>query len=196
MRLHTSPSASKSRQTVPRPVFVGRVAHFDDDLSVRHHHGDASEENFEVFREFLSSRVAWIHRDKVGGRLHQLDRRRLAWKHKTPQALLLRGRDGLDLAKQGSKKEGKKERTTGIRDWKRVRAKVQRQKDGEKVRPVREGEKEKKCKRPQRKRCRCCRLDCQEESSVSMSDKKIMPRRPTLPLSGLLSEQEKFFFWR
>ncbi len=56
----------------------------DDDVRLRNHHCDTSEQHFEVLRKFLSACVSWIIGDEVPSRLDQLDLLCTAWERKHP----------------------------------------------------------------------------------------------------------------
>lgn len=89
--LHLYPSSfSFLSSSSSSSFFFLFFSYFDDDLSIGHHHGDTSKQNFEIFWKFLAACVSRIHRDEVGCRGNEFDRRTFSWKHKTPESLLLR----------------------------------------------------------------------------------------------------------
>lgn len=60
---NTSDAIHKYNRTSQK-VLYKQVLHLHYDLTIWNHHRDPSKQCFEVFRQFLTSCVSWIHRDE------------------------------------------------------------------------------------------------------------------------------------
>mmetsp|Transcript_29952 Transcript_29952/g.85601 ORF Transcript_29952/g.85601 Transcript_29952/m.85601 type:complete len:238 (+) Transcript_29952:2243-2956(+) len=68
-----------------------------DSLAVRHHHGHAPEEHFQILWQLLPASVPRIHCDEVTHRAYQLDGGNLTWEHECLEVLPFGRADGFDL---------------------------------------------------------------------------------------------------